>query len=113
MGAEPLRHSACLLAVGRSCPDKLSGKSCASYKHTGYSSLTLYSAELCIGESPCFYFILLYFLFCSILFFTDRLVDRRASSDKSVEPHAAPQTSPAEDPFGSVPFISQQGKFHL
>ncbi|KAM7022056.1 BMP-2-inducible protein kinase [Passerculus sandwichensis] len=40
---------------------------------------------------------------------SNRLVDRRASSDKSVEPHAAPQTSPAEDPFGSVPFISQQG----
>ncbi|NXC07668.1 BMP2K kinase, partial [Orthonyx spaldingii] len=41
---------------------------------------------------------------------SNRLVDRRASSDKNVEPHAAPQTSPPEDPFGSVPFISQQGK---
>ncbi|XP_053830887.1 BMP-2-inducible protein kinase [Vidua macroura] len=40
---------------------------------------------------------------------SNRLVDRRASSDKNVEPHAAPQTSPPEDPFGSVPFISQQG----
>ncbi|NXS01656.1 BMP2K kinase, partial [Oxylabes madagascariensis] len=44
---------------------------------------------------------------------SNRLVDRRASSDKNVEPHAAPQTSPPEDPFGSVPFVSQQGKFHL
>lgn len=71
----------------------------------------------CIALPRCkschFYFILLYFLFCFILFFTDRLVDRRASSDKNVEPHAAPQTSPPEDPFGSVPFISQQGKLHL
>uniref|UniRef100_A0A8C3V529 non-specific serine/threonine protein kinase n=1 Tax=Catharus ustulatus TaxID=91951 RepID=A0A8C3V529_CATUS len=40
---------------------------------------------------------------------SNRLVDRRKSSDKNVEPHAAPQTSPPEDPFGSVPFISQQG----
>uniref|UniRef100_A0A8C5UDB6 non-specific serine/threonine protein kinase n=1 Tax=Malurus cyaneus samueli TaxID=2593467 RepID=A0A8C5UDB6_9PASS len=40
---------------------------------------------------------------------SNRLVDRRASSDKNVEPLAAPQTSPPEDPFGSVPFISQQG----
>ncbi|XP_039921231.1 BMP-2-inducible protein kinase isoform X3 [Hirundo rustica] len=40
---------------------------------------------------------------------SNRLVDRRASSDKNVEPHAAPQASPPEDPFGSVPFISQQG----
>ncbi|NXP08066.1 BMP2K kinase, partial [Thinocorus orbignyianus] len=37
---------------------------------------------------------------------SNRLVARRASSDKSVEPHSAPQKSPPEDPFGSVPFIS-------
>ncbi|NWI57817.1 BMP2K kinase, partial [Calyptomena viridis] len=39
---------------------------------------------------------------------SNRLVDRRASSDKNVEPHSAPQKSPPEDPFGSVPFISYQ-----
>ncbi|NXK87295.1 BMP2K kinase, partial [Formicarius rufipectus] len=32
---------------------------------------------------------------------SNRLVDRRASSDKNVEPHSAPQKSPPEDPFGS------------
>ncbi|XP_009985964.1 PREDICTED: BMP-2-inducible protein kinase, partial [Tauraco erythrolophus] len=37
---------------------------------------------------------------------SNRLVDRRASSDKNVEPHSAPQKNPPEDPFGSVPFIS-------
>ncbi|NXM70890.1 BMP2K kinase, partial [Serilophus lunatus] len=42
---------------------------------------------------------------------SNRLVDRRASSDKNVEPHSAPQTSPPEDPFGSVPFISHQGNY--
>ncbi|XP_027758002.1 BMP-2-inducible protein kinase [Empidonax traillii] len=40
---------------------------------------------------------------------SNRLVDRRASSDKNVEPHSAPQKSPPEDPFGSVPFIAHQG----
>ncbi|XP_071411393.1 BMP-2-inducible protein kinase isoform X2 [Pithys albifrons albifrons] len=40
---------------------------------------------------------------------SNRLVDRRASSDKNVEPHSAPQKSPPEDPFGSVPFIAPQG----
>ncbi|NXS55071.1 BMP2K kinase, partial [Brachypteracias leptosomus] len=44
---------------------------------------------------------------------SNRLVDRRASPDKSVEPLSAPQTSPPEDPFGSVPFISHPGKLHL
>ncbi|NXJ67710.1 BMP2K kinase, partial [Rostratula benghalensis] len=44
---------------------------------------------------------------------SNRLVDRRASSDKNVEPHSAPQKSPPEDPFGSVPFISHPGKLHL
>ncbi|XP_050176583.1 BMP-2-inducible protein kinase isoform X1 [Myiozetetes cayanensis] len=39
---------------------------------------------------------------------SNRLVDRRASSDKNVEPHSAPQKSPPEDPFGSVPFIAHQ-----
>ncbi|XP_053920470.1 BMP-2-inducible protein kinase isoform X2 [Cuculus canorus] len=37
---------------------------------------------------------------------SNRLADRRASSDKNVEPHSAPQNNPPEDPFGSVPFIS-------
>uniref|UniRef100_A0A8D0FGC7 Protein kinase domain-containing protein n=1 Tax=Strix occidentalis caurina TaxID=311401 RepID=A0A8D0FGC7_STROC len=40
---------------------------------------------------------------------SNRLVDRRASSDKNVEPHSAPQKNPPEDPFGSVPFISHPG----
>ncbi|XP_054248287.1 BMP-2-inducible protein kinase [Indicator indicator] len=40
---------------------------------------------------------------------SNRLVDRRASSDKIVEPHSAPQKNPPEDPFGSVPFISHPG----
>ncbi|NXG38242.1 BMP2K kinase, partial [Dromaius novaehollandiae] len=40
---------------------------------------------------------------------SNRLVDRRASSDKNVEPHSAPQSNPPEDPFGSVPFISHPG----
>uniref|UniRef100_A0A8B9P0C3 non-specific serine/threonine protein kinase n=1 Tax=Apteryx owenii TaxID=8824 RepID=A0A8B9P0C3_APTOW len=40
---------------------------------------------------------------------SNRLVDRRASSDKNVEPHSAPQNNPPEDPFGSVPFISHPG----
>ncbi|NXG08282.1 BMP2K kinase, partial [Sakesphorus luctuosus] len=40
---------------------------------------------------------------------SNRLVDRRASSDKNVEPHSAPQKGPPEDPFGSVPFIAPQG----
>ncbi|XP_015717188.1 BMP-2-inducible protein kinase isoform X2 [Coturnix japonica] len=37
---------------------------------------------------------------------SNRLVDRRTTSDKNVELHSAPQKSPPEDPFGSVPFIS-------
>ncbi|KYO26554.1 hypothetical protein Y1Q_0002175 [Alligator mississippiensis] len=37
---------------------------------------------------------------------SNRLVDRRASSDKNVEPLSAPQSNSPEDPFGSVPFIS-------
>ncbi|XP_024055684.2 BMP-2-inducible protein kinase [Terrapene carolina triunguis] len=40
---------------------------------------------------------------------SNRLVERRASSDKNVEPHSAPQNHPSEDPFGSVPFISHPG----
>ncbi|XP_071664024.1 BMP-2-inducible protein kinase isoform X4 [Patagioenas fasciata] len=40
---------------------------------------------------------------------SSRLVDRRASSDKNVESHTAPQKNAPEDPFGSVPFISQPG----
>ncbi|XP_013045995.2 BMP-2-inducible protein kinase isoform X5 [Anser cygnoides] len=40
---------------------------------------------------------------------SNRLVDRRASSDKNVELHSAPQKNPPEDPFGSVPFISHPG----
>ncbi|XP_072717461.1 BMP-2-inducible protein kinase isoform X2 [Ciconia boyciana] len=40
---------------------------------------------------------------------SNRLVDRRASSDKNVEPLSAPQKNPPEDPFGSVPFISHPG----
>uniref|UniRef100_A0A8C8RKI8 non-specific serine/threonine protein kinase n=1 Tax=Pelusios castaneus TaxID=367368 RepID=A0A8C8RKI8_9SAUR len=40
---------------------------------------------------------------------SNRLVERRASSDKNVEPHSAPQNHPPEDPFGSVPFISHPG----
>ncbi|XP_019372282.1 PREDICTED: BMP-2-inducible protein kinase [Gavialis gangeticus] len=40
---------------------------------------------------------------------SNRLVDRRASSDKNVEPYSAPQSNPPEDPFGSVPFISHPG----
>ncbi|NXA55178.1 BMP2K kinase, partial [Nothocercus julius] len=41
---------------------------------------------------------------------SNRLVDRSSSSDKTVEPHSAPQNNPPEDPFGSVPFISHSGK---
>lgn len=41
---------------------------------------------------------------------SNRLVERRASSDKNVEPHSAPQNHPSEDPFGSVPFISHPGR---
>ncbi|NWV00475.1 BMP2K kinase, partial [Upupa epops] len=41
---------------------------------------------------------------------SNRLVNRRASSDKKVELHSAPQKNPPEDPFGSVPFISHPGK---
>ncbi|XP_042726324.1 BMP-2-inducible protein kinase isoform X2 [Lagopus leucura] len=37
---------------------------------------------------------------------SNRLVDRRTTSDKNVGLHSAPQKSPPEDPFGSVPFIS-------
>ncbi|XP_061439244.1 BMP-2-inducible protein kinase isoform X2 [Rhineura floridana] len=37
---------------------------------------------------------------------SNRLVERRTSSDKNVEPHSVPQNHPPEDPFGSVPFIS-------
>ncbi|XP_060103125.1 BMP-2-inducible protein kinase [Heteronotia binoei] len=40
---------------------------------------------------------------------SNRLVERRTSSDKNVEPHSAPQNRPSEDPFGSVPFISHAG----
>uniref|UniRef100_A0A8C0BQB4 non-specific serine/threonine protein kinase n=1 Tax=Buteo japonicus TaxID=224669 RepID=A0A8C0BQB4_9AVES len=40
---------------------------------------------------------------------SNRLLDRRASSDNNVEPHSAPQKNPPEDPFGSVPFISHPG----
>ncbi|CAM4544943.1 unnamed protein product [Lepidochelys olivacea] len=40
---------------------------------------------------------------------SNRLVERRASSDKNVELHSAPQNHPSEDPFGSVPFISHPG----
>ncbi|XP_074849853.1 BMP-2-inducible protein kinase isoform X2 [Carettochelys insculpta] len=40
---------------------------------------------------------------------SNRLVERRASSDKNVESHSAPQYHPSEDPFGSVPFISHPG----
>ncbi|XP_040411562.1 BMP-2-inducible protein kinase isoform X2 [Cygnus olor] len=40
---------------------------------------------------------------------SNRLVDRRASPDKNVELHSAPQKNPPEDPFGSVPFISHPG----
>ncbi|XP_059578204.1 BMP-2-inducible protein kinase isoform X3 [Alligator mississippiensis] len=40
---------------------------------------------------------------------SNRLVDRRASSDKNVEPLSAPQSNSPEDPFGSVPFISHPG----
>ncbi|KAJ7327204.1 hypothetical protein JRQ81_016963 [Phrynocephalus forsythii] len=40
---------------------------------------------------------------------SNRLVERRTSSDKAVEPHSAPQNHPPEDPFGSVPFISHPG----
>lgn len=39
-------------------------------------------------------------------------MERRASLDKNVEPHSSPQNNPAEDPFGSVPFISHPGKLH-
>ncbi|NXG57403.1 BMP2K kinase, partial [Hemiprocne comata] len=44
---------------------------------------------------------------------SNRLVDRRASSDKNVEPQSAPQKNPPEDPFGSVPFISHPGKVYF
>ncbi|XP_028599699.2 BMP-2-inducible protein kinase isoform X2 [Podarcis muralis] len=40
---------------------------------------------------------------------SNRLVERRTSSDKNVEPHSVPQNHPPEDPFGSVPFISHPG----
>ncbi|XP_077157199.1 BMP-2-inducible protein kinase isoform X2 [Paroedura picta] len=40
---------------------------------------------------------------------SNRLVERRTSSDKNVEPLSAPQNHPPEDPFGSVPFISHPG----
>ncbi|XP_054845956.1 BMP-2-inducible protein kinase isoform X2 [Eublepharis macularius] len=40
---------------------------------------------------------------------SNRLVERRTSSDKNVESHSAPQNPPPEDPFGSVPFISHPG----
>ncbi|XP_050801206.1 BMP-2-inducible protein kinase [Gopherus flavomarginatus] len=40
---------------------------------------------------------------------SNRLVERRTSSDKNVEPYSAPQNHPSEDPFGSVPFISHPG----
>uniref|UniRef100_A0A8D0G7J0 non-specific serine/threonine protein kinase n=1 Tax=Sphenodon punctatus TaxID=8508 RepID=A0A8D0G7J0_SPHPU len=41
---------------------------------------------------------------------SNRLVERRTSSDKNVEPHSTPQSHPPpEDPFGSVPFNSHPG----
>ncbi|XP_060635334.2 BMP-2-inducible protein kinase [Anolis sagrei] len=40
---------------------------------------------------------------------SNRLEERRTSSDKNVETHSAPQNHPPEDPFGSVPFISHPG----
>ncbi|XP_062991359.1 BMP-2-inducible protein kinase isoform X2 [Elgaria multicarinata webbii] len=40
---------------------------------------------------------------------SNKLVERRTSSDKNVELHSAPQNHPPEDPFGSVPFISHPG----
>ncbi|KAM3832130.1 BMP-2-inducible protein kinase isoform 2-T2 [Vipera latastei] len=40
---------------------------------------------------------------------SNRLVERRTSSDKPVESHSAPLSHPSEDPFGSLPFISHAG----
>ncbi|XP_048365397.1 BMP-2-inducible protein kinase isoform X2 [Sphaerodactylus townsendi] len=40
---------------------------------------------------------------------SNKLVERRASSDRNVESHSAPLNRPPEDPFGSVPFISHPG----
>ncbi|NWS72873.1 BMP2K kinase, partial [Crotophaga sulcirostris] len=44
---------------------------------------------------------------------SNRLADQRASSDKNVKTHSAPQKNPPEDPFGSVPFISHPGKVYF